>query len=210
VSDSSLVLASSSPRRQQLLSLMGLPFTTANTNLDEKVIADELPQNYVNRLACGKAVAVWNRLASAGGDSGKVVILGADTCVVANGEILGKPHDFADARRILHLLANRWHQVYTAVCVVTGSTKSKSIIDQVSLVVTSRVKFRELADSEIEWYWQSGEPQDKAGAYAVQGIGGIFIERIEGSYSAIVGLPLCETAELLSRAGFTVGSRKYE
>lgn len=211
MSDPALVLASSSPRRHQLLSLTGLEFAIFKGSVDERINPDESAQKYVSRLAAVKAEAALQSLVCTKNEScqqsqpGKMVFLGADTTVVSGKEILGKPADFDDARRMLGLLDNRWHQVYTGVCLLIKSPGSGQSVRALSTVVGSKVKFRRLADREIQWYWQTGEPVDKAGAYAVQGMGGIFIEKIEGSYSAVVGLPLCETVELLRHAGFSVG-----
>jgi len=210
VPDHSLVLASASPRRRQLLELMTVPFSTCSADIDESVIDGEAPCDYVSRLANAKACAVWD-VVKTHGKCSKAFILGADTSVVIDGDILGKPADYSDARRMLRQLSRRWHQVYTGLCVQTislrleGFEASADLHGSVSCVVESRVKFRQLGDQEISWYWQTGEPRDKAGAYAVQGAASMFIERIEGSYSAIVGLPLCETAELLRNAGFSGG-----
>jgi len=206
-----LVLASSSPRRRHLLELLSVPFSVQAASIDEQVKAQECARDYVSRLAQGKARAVVeNQLFdSISGD--KRLILGADTTVSTDTEILGKPADIEDARRMLRLLSGRWHSVYTAVSLLTLNERSApQPLAQFNVVVASRVKFRPLQDSEIEWYWKTGEPHDKAGAYAIQGVAGMFIERLEGSYSAIVGLPLCETANLLRQAGMLVGSVCYE
>lgn len=206
----SLVLASASPRRRQLLDLMSVAFSAHSADIDESVLEGEAPAAYVARLAGAKASAVWD-LIKPDKNLSRTFILGADTAVVVDGDILGKPDDYDDARTMLRRLSRRWHQVYTGIYVLTaacrsnGAATSSGLHDRNLRVVESRVKFREVGDDEIAWYWQSGEPRDKAGAYAVQGAGGLFIERIEGSYSGIVGLPLCETAELLRDAGFSGG-----
>ena len=204
MADFSLILASSSPQRQQMLGLLGLPFTIQHADIDERVTPGESPDDYVCRLARAKAETILKQC------SGRTsnIVLGADTCIYAGLEILGKPCDFADARRVLRLLSNRWHQVFTAVTVLSCSPQAT--VTAKTKVVASKVKFRSINEAEIVWYWQTGEPQDKAGAYAVQGVAGIFIERIEGSFSAIVGLPMCETVELLSGAGLSVELREYE
>ena len=182
-----IYLASRSPRRAILLRTLGVAFSLADVEVDEVVSAGESVTTYVARLALAKAAA--GRAAT----NKRLPVLAADTTVVIDDEILGKPRDSTDAIRILRRLANRWHDVYTAV-VVFGAT-------QTCRVVRTRVKFRALADAEIAAYWASGEPADKAGAYGIQGLGGALVERIDGSYSNVVGLPLVETLELLNLHG---------
>lgn len=209
--DQLLVLASASPRRRQLLELMAVPFSVCSADIDESVRVGETPGDYVGRLAHAKASAVRDGVKTHGKFS-KAFILGADTSVVIDDDILGKPADYGEARRMLRQLSGRWHQVFTGICVQIiscrseGAEASAKLHDSDSCLVESCVKFRQLSDHEIAWYWQTGEPRDKAGAYAVQGAASMFIERIEGSYSGIVGLPLCETAELLRNVGFSGGS----
>ncbi|MCP5326271.1 MAG: septum formation inhibitor Maf [Oceanospirillaceae bacterium] len=182
-----LVLASSSPRRRELLQQIGVEFEVRVNPVDETPLAAEKPADYVRRLAIIKAQA------SVQADDTRPV-LGADTTVVCNGEILGKPANLGDAKRILGMLSGRAHQVMTAIALVQGEQIQ-------SEVVVTDVVFRNLSDAEIEAYWATGEPSDKAGAYGIQGKGAVFVARIEGSYSAVVGLPLAETAALLTKSG---------
>jgi septum formation protein len=185
-----LYLASGSPRRRELLTQIGVPYTALSAEIDETPFADEQPLAYVERLARGKAQAGLASLSAAS----EACVLGADTAVVLDGRILGKPLDEADARAMLTALSGREHQVLTAVAVANRQGSE-------ARVVSSRVHFRPIRAEEIQAYWASGEPRDKAGSYAIQGLAAIFVEALQGSYSAVVGLPLCETAELLSRFG---------
>ena len=172
--DLKLVLASGSPRRSELLRAAGIDFTVRVADVDEKVLPGELPRDYVVRLSREKARAV-----AAEGD----LVLGADTTVVSLNEILAKPTDENDARRMLRLLSGKWHEVLTGVSLVNGS---KIVSD----IAVTRVKFTRMSEEEIDWYVASGEPMDKAGAYGIQGYASRFVERIEGSYSNVVGLPV--------------------
>ncbi len=185
----SLVLASASPRRAELLTQIGAEFSVQPADVDESVWPGESADAYVQRLARDKALAV-----AADSDA---LVLGSDTSVVLDGTILGKPADAQDARETLARLSGREHQVMTAVALAWGGDC------QVRLVVTD-VLFRQLSAREIAAYVASGEPMDKAGSYGIQGLGGIFVKQLRGSYSAVVGLPLQETAELLSEAGAPV------
>ncbi|MBX8517183.1 Maf-like protein [Pseudomonas cichorii] len=184
-----LYLASGSPRRRELLTQIGVPFTALSAQIDENPLNDEAPTAYVERLARGKAAA---GLALLGDED--ACVLGADTAVVLDGRILGKPVDQADALAMLAALSGREHQVLTAIALVDHQRSEARI-------VTSRVRFRPVEPYEARTYWASGEPQDKAGSYAVQGLAAIFVEELHGSYSGVVGLPLCETAELLGSFG---------
>lgn len=184
-----LVLASASPRRAELLSQIGLTFITRPVGIDETVRASEPASAYVERLAREKALA-------AAGDAGELVI-GSDTSVVLSGEILGKPVDAADASATLMRLSGQTHQVMTAVALVRDGVCT-------ACVVTTDVTFRTLSEQEIQAYVATGEPMDKAGSYGIQGLGGIFVKEIRGSYSSVVGLPLQETAALLAQAGYPV------
>lgn len=175
----SFVLASGSPRRKDLLAQLGLKFTVTPANIDESLHPGEQPAGYVERLAKAKAAAVP-------GD----IVLAADTTVAAGAEILGKPADAADARRMLGLLSGREHSVFTGIATKTASR-----------VVQTRVWFKRLTPAEIGWYVSTPEPYDKAGGYAVQGLAAAFIERLDGSPTNVIGLPLPETLELLARAG---------
>lgn len=182
-----LHLASSSPRRSRILEGMGLEFTASGVDIDESRRPGEPADTMVLRLAVAKAAAVP--------PAPGTVVLGADTAVVLDGEVFGKPADEADALRMLGRLSGRRHQVLTGVAVhAAGATTS-------ALSVTD-VTFREIDPDEALDYWQSGEPRGKAGAYAIQGLGGAFVARIAGSYTGVVGLPVTETAELLRSAGF--------
>lgn len=187
-----LILASSSPRRKALLEQLGIICTVHPVDIDERVREGEAPRGYVERLALAKARA-------AGNDPGAVV-LGSDTAVVIDDEILGKPRDFGHAREMLRRLSDREHQVLTAVAVIAD--KHEEVI-----TTTSRVVFGPLSDTTIEAYWATGEPADKAGAYAVQGIAGAFVRELHGSVSGVIGLPLFETVELLRRFGIEALSR---
>lgn len=183
-----LILASQSPRRQELLQQLGYDFVCAPADLDETVLAAEKPEQYVARLALAKARVIAKQYAN------DVVVLGSDTSVVFGQHILGKPESLADCLTILKMLSGHTHQVVTAIAAVKGER-----IEVV--VVNTEVDFKNLTEQEIKRYWQTGEPQDKAGAYGIQGIAGQFVKQIRGSYSAVVGLPLYETAQLLSAFG---------
>lgn len=183
-----LHLASGSPRRRELLAQIGVPFTVVSAPIDETPQVGEAAQAYVERLAQAKAVAGFNLLDAPG------VVLGADTAVVLDGQILGKPENREHALAMLGDLSKREHQVLTAVAVTDG-TRS------LSLCVATKVRLRTISFDEACRYWDSGEPLDKAGGYAIQGLGAVFVSAIEGSYSAVVGLPLSETAELLEQFG---------
>ena len=186
-----IILASASPRRQALLQQIGVRFHQRVAEVDETPLDNEAAQDYVVRLAVAKARAV--RRQSSGDE---VPVLGADTAVVVDGRLLGKPSDLAHARDMLHLLSGRRHQVLSAVALVKDR--------QAVRVSDSSVWFRALSEKDIEDYWKTGEPRDKAGAYGIQGIGAMFIERLEGSYSGVMGLPLYETAQLLQNFGIRV------
>jgi septum formation protein len=180
-----LVLASQSPRRRELLGQLGLALEVRPAHADEAVLPGETPRDYVLRVARAKARAI-------AGD----VVLAADTAVVLGAEILGKPADRADARRMLRALSGTVHEVLTAVVV-----RRAAIRLELDAVVATKVRFAPLGPAEIDWYVGTGEPLDKAGAYAIQGAGGAFVLGVEGSVSNVVGLPVAETAALLRRAG---------
>jgi len=174
-----LLLASSSPRRAEILRAVGWPFETLAPNIDETLATGETAESAVERLALGKAKAAATECPS-------VLVLGADTAVVVDSEILGKPRDEDDAQRMLRLLSGRWHDVLTGVAVVRpGVGLAPSVAHE-----RTQVRFCEMSDSEIDWYVKSGEPADKAGAYAIQGRAAFFIEEIRGDYWNIVGLPI--------------------
>ncbi|MFT3928722.1 MAG: Maf family protein [Spongiibacteraceae bacterium] len=185
-----IYLASQSPRRRELLDQIGVAHRVLKVDLDESRRASEPADSYVQRLAREKAAAGWQYLLDH--QLERAPVLGADTAVVIDGDILGKPVDAADAMRILQRLSGRSHEVMTGVAVHSAANT------QIAMSCT-RVWFRALERDEIENYWLSGEPRDKAGAYGIQGLAAKFIERIEGSYSGVVGLPLFETSELLLR-----------
>ncbi|MDP5029683.1 MAG: Maf family nucleotide pyrophosphatase [Paraglaciecola sp.] len=184
-----LLLASQSPRRAELLQQMGIAFHTLPINLDETRFTHEPPQDYVRRLACAKSALGWQNSAQ------DMPVLGADTIVAIGQAVLGKPQDQADAQRMLSLLSDNTHYVYTGLAITTDT-------GQVHCVVSTEVKFGPLSAQQISDYWHSGEPVDKAGSYAIQGIGGQFVQSIKGSYSAVVGLPLFETRQLLNKIGY--------
>jgi septum formation protein len=184
-----LCLASASPRRSQLLAQIGVPHVTLATDTDETRLTAETPPDYVCRLAADKA-----RAALAAGAAGAGTVLAADTSVVLGDCILGKPGDEDECVTMLMALSGRVHEVLTAVAVA----RATGIDIELS---RSRVSFRTLDPAECRDYWSTGEPRDKAGGYAVQGLAAVFIGRIEGSYSGVMGLPLFETAQLLERAG---------
>jgi septum formation protein len=189
-----LILASASPRRRELLAQAGLKFTVAAANLNEDRLPDEAAAAYVQRLAEEKAVAVWKAHKAAPGfedmPDDPLIVLGADTCVVSDGHILGKPTDIADARRMLELLSGRTHAVLTGLAAVSAR---KTVRD----VEVTQVTFNQLTDHDIAKYIASGEPLDKAGAYAIQGRAARWIPRIEGCYFNVVGLPIARTIALL-------------
>jgi septum formation protein len=193
-----LVLASGSPRRRELLTLLALPFEVVATDVDESPRPGELPVDLVQRLAIDKveAVEAVDAIEIADVSDHDVVVLAADTTVEVAGEILGKPTDADDARRMLRSLSARTHLVHTAVAV---RRDGRTVHD----VVTTSVTMTSMTDAAIEWYLATGEPMDKAGAYAIQGVGGVFVAEIEGSASNVVGLPLATVVELLARQGVT-------
>jgi septum formation protein len=175
-----LILASGSPRRAEILKSVGWNFRKLVADVDESELPNETPADYVQRLAQTKATAVAAQVEHG-------LILGADTTVVINNEIIGKPDDEAHARQMLSKLSGHWHEVLTGVCLVRKV--SNEIVVRVGMEKT-RVKFNELNESEIEYLVQKGDPLDKAGAYAVQGCAALFIEKIEGDYWNVVGLPI--------------------
>lgn len=183
-----LVLASASPRRRELLALLGLEFAVRPVDLDERALAGEAPADHVRRLAREKAAA------SAG--EGELV-LAADTVVAVDGEILGKPSGAEEARRMLARLSGRAHEVFTGVALRLGGSSPREAV----AVVRTAVRFAPLTGAEIDWYVASGEPFDKAGAYAIQGLGALLVEEIEGNYTNVVGLPLPATRRLFGELG---------
>ena len=186
-----LYLASASPRRRELLDQIGVPCLVRPVDIDESRQPEEEPRDYVLRLARAKAETAWSRFAAAEGKP----VLAADTAVVLEGEIFGKPRNQTEGSVMLGRLSGRTHEVLTAVALRTP-------VGLDTRLSASRVTFRALAPGEPERYWKTGEAADKAGAYAVQGHAAMFIAHLSGSYSGVMGLPLFETAELLQRAGF--------
>jgi septum formation protein len=181
-----ILLASASPRRRELLLQLGVPHAVLAVDADESPLPGESAQQLVTRLARTKATAGLRR------DGGGRAVLGADTVVVVDEVVCGKPVDRADALRMLGLLAGRRHRVLTAVAVATGA--NAQVVEALSC---TEVTMRAISSIEAAAYWDSGEPAGKAGGYAIQGRGALFIEHISGSYSGVMGLPLYETAQLL-------------
>ena len=198
-----LILASSSPRRQELLQEIGVPFQVHAANINEDQRPGEAPMAYALRLAREKAQAVLAQYPQS-------YVLGADTIVVLRGEVLGKPIDHADAARMLRLLSGRAHEVTTAVSLISPSAVSPSTVAPLTVATgtlaetrasTTKVYFREIAEAEIQQYVAGGEPMDKAGAYAIQGGASRWTDRIEGEFSNVVGLPLSLVTEMLKITG---------
>ena len=186
-----IILASKSPRRQELLKLLGVGFTIHTADIDETMDPDLPPEREVARVGAEKAKAV---AASCGADD---IIIAADTIVVVDGQILGKPKSEADAVRMLNLLSGRRHEVMTGLTVLHGGSIQ-------SRVVRTGIEFRALSDREIDAYVATGEPMDKAGAYGIQGRASIFVRHLDGDYFCVMGLPLCPLAEMLRACGVRV------
>lgn len=187
----SIILASASPRRQELLNQIGVCYTVCAVDIDESPRTNEPPLVYVQRLAAEKSAACAAKLPTT------LPILAADTAVIVGDVIMGKPKDKDDALNMLRLLSDKTHQVYSAIS-LRGSIHSQA-------VSITDVTFKNLSEQEILDYWHSGEPVDKAGAYAIQGKGSVFVVSISGSFSGVVGLPLYETAQLLLKQGVNTG-----
>lgn len=188
MSQPDLHLASSSARRREILTTLGVRFSHAGVDIDESRASGESVADMVLRLAREKAQAA---------DAGDLPVLGADTIVTLDDQVFGKPTSQGDALAMLQALSARSHQVLTGVACISGGNLSTAI-------ATTEVRFRDIDPDEALAYWQSGEPQGKAGSYAIQGLGGIFVESLSGSYSGVVGLPVYETAALLQGAGIAV------
>jgi len=186
-----IILASASPRRRELLDQLGIAHDAMPANIHEHPRPNESPEAYVRRMAAEKSLETWRN------SGGRLPVLAADTEVVLDGNILGKPQDFGHASRMLSQLSGREHRVLSAVSLRRGSEHWEAMS-------ISSVTFRRIGHDEIEAYWATGEPRDKAGAYAIQGKGAVFIRHLSGSYSGVMGLPLFETAELLRHAGISV------
>lgn len=180
-----LILASQSPRRQQLLQQLGLTFEVVVPDVDESLQPNESIVDYAKRLSYEKAVAGFSYYAT-----DNVVVIGSDTCGELDGQLLGKPTDFDDAKRLLKQLSGNRHAIHTAFSLYDGERSHTQ-------VVTSWVTMRVITDAEMVAYWQTGEPCDKAGAYAIQGLGAQFVSHLSGSYSAVMGLPLYELSMVL-------------
>lgn len=191
MSSPQLILASASPRRRELLALMGVACTVRPSLLDELRHDGEAPEAYVTRLADAKARSIPDM-------ADPHAVLAADTIVVCDEEILGKPRDRADALAMLRRLSGRWHRVLSAVTLLAQGRAEQALTD-------TAVCFRALDAAECAAYWDSGEPRDKAGAYGIQGLGGCFVTEIRGSYSGVVGLPMAQTLALLRGAGIPCG-----
>ncbi|CUS47443.1 MAG: septum formation protein Maf [Idiomarinaceae bacterium HL-53] len=182
-----LCLASASPRRRELLSMLPIEFTVQAVDIVEARTPGERPKEYVSRLAREKAEAGLARFPDT------TWVIGSDTIVCLGDRVFEKPNSFADFESMMHALSGKTHSVLTAVCLASRGAKFETLVQ-------TRVEFRVLSAADIIWYWQTEEPKDKAGGYGIQGLGGRFVARIEGSYSAVVGLPLCETEALLQQA----------
>jgi septum formation protein len=178
-----IILASSSPRRESILRDIGIRFIKCPADIDESVLPGEKPDKYVRRMAEAKAKKIANQ-------KKHKTVLGADTIVLIDGRILGKPKNREQALRYITLLSNRTHSVLTSVALARGD-QCKSI------VARAEVTFRKISKREAILYWETGEPRDKAGGYGIQGVGGIFIDRIEGGHGTVIGLPVLETEKLL-------------
>jgi septum formation protein len=187
-----LILASSSPRRRELLGQAGLDFAVESADINEEPQPDEAPAKYVQRLAVEKAQAVWDRHRSDDDSADPLAVLGADTTVVLDGEMLGKPATSAEARRMLERLSGRTHQVMTGIAAITRD----AIVSDVEI---TQVFFDLIDEKELTHYVASGEPLDKAGAYGIQGYAARWIPRIEGCYFNVMGLPLARTIALLTK-----------
>lgn len=187
-----IILASASPRRAELLRQLGVAFQQCPVDLDESVWPGEMPADYVRRLALAKAQAVSDMHSH----FPSRLVLGSDTSVVLGERIFGKPASEDEAVSMLQALSGRTHQVLTGVALVTADREP--LVD----VVVTQVQFRTIEPEEMHAYWRTGEPRDKAGGYAIQGLGAVFVQRIEGSYSGVMGLPLFETAAMLRRSGY--------
>jgi len=185
-----IILASASPRRQELLQQINVRYQLLPVDIDETPVLSEQPEHYVLRMAAEKSMACIHK------HGPTLPVLAADTAVVIGSRILGKPKNREDALAMLALLSGTTHLVYSAV--------SLRASEHLQAISSTEVRFKTLTNAEIESYWESGEPVDKAGAYAIQGLGSVFVEAIKGSFSGVVGLPLFETAALLSRLGIKI------
>ncbi|HCH20307.1 MAG: hypothetical protein CL692_02060 [Cellvibrionales bacterium] len=208
-SDSSnpdLYLASQSPRRALLLEQLSVDFIVLAVDIDESQTTLEPPNDYVLRMATRKAQQGFRCLDESNTQATYATVLAADTAVVFNQKILGKPKNRADAKQMLSTLSGHSHEVLTGICLAQRQRDGR--LRQESLVNKTSVTFRSITEQEIEWYWQTGEPKDKAGGYGIQGKAAMFISHISGSYSGVMGLPLFETSELMTRFGFALSGRR--
>lgn len=187
-----IYLASRSPRRGELLRQIGVDFEVLPSDIDESVVPGEAPEHYVLRLAREKAQACVQAITLRG--MPPLPVLAADTTVCADGEILGKPENDAQAAAMLRMMSGRWHSVHTGVAVALGNRVEV-------LLCSTQVEMKTLSEAEIAAYIATGEPRDKAGAYGIQGLAGAFVSRIEGSFTGVMGLPVFETAQLLKNFG---------
>jgi septum formation protein len=187
-----IILASQSPRRAELLATIGVRFKTQPGYIDESVLPGESPADYIMRISRAKALAVVSQHQSG-------LVIAADTIVVVDDQILGKPTDEEDARRMLKELSWRWHQVMTCVTLIDAATGREA-----ADYAITRVRFAEMRDHEIDWYISTGEPMDKAGAYGIQGKGGLFVEEVVGNYHNVVGLPLTLVYKLAAEMGHSL------
>jgi len=189
MSSSLLILASASPRREKLLRQLGVNFVSEPQNIIEEKRIDESPEKFVKRMAEEKASSAFGKRKEK-----DIVVVASDTIVVCDKRVLGKPKDKSDGIKMLLTLSNKTHRVLSAVT-VANTLRYKSTVSETS------VSFREISEIEAECYWDSGEPEGKAGGYAIQGCGAVFVQSINGSYSGVMGLPLFQTAQLLSEFG---------
>jgi len=186
-----IILASASPRRSELLRQIGVEFELEPSQVEERPHPDEAPPDYITRIARAKVIAVARQRETG-------LIIGADTIVVLDGRLIGKPQDPADAQNMLKQLSGRWHAVMTGVALYDVETRH-----EVADYDKTLVKFAQLTDREIEWYVGTGEPLDKAGAYGIQGLGGLFVDEIAGNYYNVVGLPIPLIYRLARRLGYS-------
>ena len=189
MSSSPLILASASPRREKLLRQLGVNFVTEPQDIVEEKRIDESPEKFVKRMAEEKASSAFGKRKEK-----DIVVVASDTIVVCDKRVLGKPKDKSDGIKMLLTLSNKTHRVLSAVT-VANTLRYKSTVSETS------VSFREISEIEAEYYWDSGGPEGKAGGYAIQGCGAVFVQSINGSYSGVMGLPLFQTAQLLSEFG---------
>ncbi|MEH6504439.1 MAG: Maf family protein [Cycloclasticus sp.] len=187
-----LILASASPRRAELLQQIAVTFEVRAVDIDETPMKGESPENYVTRLALEKARVAWRAYPQE-----EVLVLGSDTAVIVDNEILGKPADRQHALTMLRQLSGKTHHVLTSVAII-GQQEECVVND-------NKVTFAKISEEELEWYLSTGESEGKAGGYAIQGKAAVFVSRLEGSFSGVMGLPLYETSQLLKQHGLVIG-----